>query len=445
LHRFMPEKLLPEDNRIVNESPEISVGERGGWIEALSNSFPALQNRNYKLYFFGQLISLIGTWLQIVAQGWLVLKLSNSAFLLGLVAALSTLPSLLFTLFGGVIVDWFPKKTILLFTQSSAMILAFILGILTWAHFINIWEIGVLSFLLGTVGAIDSPARQAFVPEMVNKDELTSAIALNSGVFNAARVIGPGVAGLLIALVGTGGAFIVNGLSYIAVIVALLMMRLEPRKQAQKTNALLAIKQGFSYSLAHPIIRTLILFTAVSSVFGWSYTTIMPIIAQNEFHLGADGLGYLYAATGLGALMATFLIAGFSKRIPPIIYIAGGSMLFAVSLIMFSFTTNFYWALVFLFFAGLGLLSQFAMMNTRIQSLVKGEFRGRVMSIYVFMFLGLAPIGNFEIGWLSEKTSTSFAIRLSAIVVFIFALIVFLRRNIITKAFNQYKSTNEAV
>ena len=390
----MPDKLSPDEMNIISESPEISVGENSGWVRNIAHSFPALQNRNYKLYFSGQLVSLIGTWLQVVAQGWLVLKLTNSAYLIGLTAALATLPSLLFTLLGGVIVDWFPKKKILLFTQGSAMVLAFILGGLTVAHIITIEEICVLAFLLGTVNAIDAPARQAFVPEMVNREELTSAIALNSGAFNTARVIGPGVAGLLIALVGTGGAFIINGLSYIAVIIALLKMNTPERPMQKKTDALKAIKQGFAYSFSHPVIRTLIVFTAVSSVFGWSYTTVMPLIAQNEFHSGAAGLGYLYAATGLGALMATFLIAGFAKRVAPIVFIAGGSMLFAVSLILFSYTTNFTLALVLLFFAGLGLLSQFAMMNTRIQSLVKSEFRGRVMSIYVFMFVGLSPLGG---------------------------------------------------
>ena len=439
----MPNKPNPDETNIINESAEISVGENSGWVQAIGNSFPAFKNHNYKLYFSGQLISLIGTWLQIVAQGWLVLKLTNSAILIGLVAALATLPSLLFTLFGGVIVDWFPKKKILLFTQSSAMVLAFILGILTVAHIINVGEICVLAFLLGTVNAIDAPARQAFVPEMVSKEELASAIALNSGAFNTARVIGPGVAGLLIALVGTGGAFIINGLSYIAVIIALLKMNTQSRVSKRNTNALRAIQQGFIYSFSHPVIRTLIVFTAVSSVFGWSYTTIMPIIAQNEFHVEAAGLGYLYAATGLGALMATFLIAAFAKRVEPVMFIAGGSMLFAVSLILFSYTTNFTLALVLLFFAGLGLLSQFAMMNTRIQSLVKSEFRGRVMSIYVFMFIGLAPLGNFEIGWLSEKAGTSFAIRLGAIIVFIFAFIVFLRRNKITGAFNKYQEQGQ--
>jgi len=439
----MPDKLSPDEMNIISESPEISVGENSGWVRNIAHSFPALQNRNYKLYFSGQLVSLIGTWLQVVAQGWLVLKLTNSAYLIGLTAALATLPSLLFTLLGGVIVDWFPKKKILLFTQGSAMVLAFILGGLTVAHIITIEEICVLAFLLGTVNAIDAPARQAFVPEMVNREELTSAIALNSGAFNTARVIGPGVAGLLIALVGTGGAFIINGLSYIAVIIALLKMNTPERPMQKKTDALKAIKQGFAYSFSHPVIRTLIVFTAVSSVFGWSYTTVMPLIAQNEFHAGAAGLGYLYAATGLGALMATFLIAGFAKRVAPIVFIAGGSMLFAVSLILFSYTTNFTLALVLLFFAGLGLLSQFAMMNTRIQSLVKSEFRGRVMSIYVFMFVGLSPLGNYEIGWLSEKEGTSFAIRLGAIIVFIFAFIVFMRRNRITEAFNKYQGQDQ--
>src|SRR6185437_7149335 len=267
-----------EEEYILNESPEISVGERGGWISGILTAFPALQNKNYRLYFGGQLISLIGTWLQIVAQGWLVLQLTNSAFLIGLITALSTLPTLFLTLFGGVIVDQFPKKIILLFTQSAAMVLAFILGVLTVLNVITVWEIGLIAFLLGSVNAIDSPARQAFVSEMVDKEQLPSAIALNSGIFNAARVIGPSVAGLLIALIGTGGAFIVNGISYIAVIIALVIMRTSSNPVRKKINAIKAIREGLKYSFSHPIIRTLILFTGVSSIFGWSYTTVMPVI-----------------------------------------------------------------------------------------------------------------------------------------------------------------------
>src|SRR6478735_3367352 len=292
----MSEKLKQEEKYIINESPEISVGENTSWINQLAKAFPALQNKNYKAYFSGQLVSLIGTWLQIVSQGWLVLQLTNSALQVGIIAALSTLPSLFLTLFGGVIVDQFSKRKILLFTQTAAMVLAFTLGMLTLTGVVTVWMIGICAYLLGVVNAIDSPARQAFVSEIVTKEQLPSAIALNSGIFNAARVIGPSIAGLLIALIGTGGAFITNAITYIAVIWVLNKMQVIEPPHKKKLEVIKAIKDGLSYSFTHPIIRTLIIFTGVSSIFGWSYTTLLPIIARETFHLGAAGLGYLYAA-----------------------------------------------------------------------------------------------------------------------------------------------------
>src|SRR5665811_1968881 len=388
------------------------------WINKLSSSFPALQSRNYKLYFSGQLISLIGTWLQIIAQGWLVLKLTNSAYLIGLIAALSTLPSLLFTLFGGVIVDRFPKRKILLITQSCAMVLALILGILTILKIITIWQIGLLAFLLGLVAAVDAPARQAFVPEVVTKDQLPSAIALNSG------------------------AFIINGISYIAIIIALLNMRVKNIAKYKKQHPLIAIKEGLSYSFTHPLIRTLIILTGISSIFGWSYTTLMPFIAQNKFHLDATGMGSLYVAAGLGALLAAIFISVFSKKVSPVIFIIGGNMLFALNLILFSNTTHLHFALPLLFMAGFGLICQFATINTTIQILVKDEFRGRVMSIYAVSYLGLAPIGNFEVGWLSEKWGTDFAMSFGAVIVFISGLTIYLARNKIREAYLKYKKTD---
>lgn len=430
-----------EEESIISESPELNVGENLSWVSVVFSAFPAFGNSNYRLYFAGQLISLTGTWLQIVAQGWLVLKLSNSAFQIGLIAALSTFPSFLFTLYGGVIVDRFDKKKILIWTQSGAMVLALILGVLTVLKIITVPEIGLLAFLLGVVNAIDAPARQAFVPEMVGREQLPSAIALNSAIFNTARILGPGIAGLCIALVGTGGAFILNGLSYIAVVIALLMMHVThmPRS-GKKTHALAAIKEGFKYAFSHPIIRILVIFTGVTSVFGWSYTTLMPLIAQNEFHLGAAGLGYMYAAGGAGAMLSVLVISAFSQRVQPVMFIAGGSMLFATSLILFSYTHSLHIAMVLLFTAGFGLLLQFAMMNTRIQSLVKSELRGRVMSIYVFMFVGLTPLGNFEIGWLAEKMGTNFAIRTGAIIVLLFAIYVFIQSKRILAQYEEYRS-----
>jgi MFS family permease len=415
------------------------ANENNNWLNKLSSAFPALQSRNYKLYFSGQLFSLVGTWLQIVAEGWLVLTLTNSAFLIGLVAALATLPSLLFTLFGGVIVDRFQKRKILLLTQSSAMVLALIYGTLTLLKVINIWEIGLLAFLLGLVSAVDAPARQAVVSELVNNDQLPSAIALNSGAFNSARVIGPAVAGILIAITGPGGAFILNGISYIAVIIALLNIRLKKISSRKKQNAFIAIKEGLNYSFSHPIIRTLIILTGISSIFGWSYTTLMPYIAHNKFHLDAAGLGSLYMATGFGALTATIIISIFSKKVSPVLFIIGGNMLFATSLLIFSNISNVHISLLLLFLAGFGLISQFSTINTTIQSLVKDEFRGRVMSIYVLMFMGLAPVGNFEVGWFSQKWGTGFAISFGAVIVFLSGLTIFLARHRIREAHTKYK------
>ncbi|OGE26483.1 MFS transporter [Candidatus Daviesbacteria bacterium RIFCSPHIGHO2_02_FULL_39_12] len=415
------------------------------YLKRLFAVFPVLNNKNYRLYFLGQLVSLIGTWLQIVAQGWLVLQLTNSPFLVGLVAAIGSLPTLLFSLFGGVIIDRFPKKQILMLTQISSMTLAFILGILTVFDLITVWQIGILAFLLGVVNALDIPTRQAFVPEMVIKNELPSAISLNAGTFNAARVIGPGLAGFLIAIMGTGGAFILNGISYIAVIIALILIQVEDKVFKTDLHPLAAIKEGISYSFTHPIIRTLLIFVGVVSVFGWSYTTIMPVIAQNTFHQGATGLGYLYAAAGLGALMATFVVSIFANKFSPLFFIIGGNSLFAMSLILFTFTTNFNLALILLFFAGLGLLTEYAMMNTTVQHLVADSVRGRVMSIYVLMFLGLSPLGNFEIGYLSEKFGTEIAIRIGAIIVFLFGTLVFFYRKRISTQYAEYNQKNHLI
>ena len=426
---------MEHEEDILHESQDISIGGNYSWVTRLKSAIPAFQNRNYKLYFFGQLISLTGTWLQVVAQGWLVLKLTDSAYYLGVIAALSSLPSLFLTIFGGVIVDQFPKKRILLLTQTSSMILAFVLGFLTVFKVITVWEIGIIAFLLGVVNAIDSPARQSFVPEIVTKEQLPSAIALNSSIFNAARVIGPGIAGILIALIDTGGAFIINGISYIAVLIALLSMKLNIPFKKKKINPFIAIKEGIAYSFSHPVIRTLMILIGVCSIFGWSYTTILPIIAQNKFHVGAEGLGYLYAAVGLGAVLGTIIIAVYSKRFSPLLFIVGGNMLFAICLLLFSFVNKIHFALPLLFVAGYGLISQFAMVNTTIQRLVKNELRGRVMSIYVLMFIGLSPLGSYQIGYLSEIIGTDIAIRISAIIVFSVGFTVFLYRRKILKAY----------
>ena len=436
-----PQKRYDEEDRYIqSESSEIAVGQ-SIYLEKIFDFFPALKNRNYKLYFSGQLISLIGTWLQVVAEAYLVYTLTHSAFWVGLVTALATLPTLFLSLIGGVIVDRFPKRKIMFFTQGSSMVLALIYGSLALTH-INVFEISILAFLLGIVTAVDTPARQVLVSEILSSEQLSSGIALNSGAFNSARVIGPAVAGFLIALVKPGGAFLLNGVSYIAVLVALYSMNLHEEVSPKQLHPLEAIKEGIDYSLSHPLIRVLLLFAGVVSIFGWSYSTLMPIIADKTFHVGPSGLGYLYAAAGAGALMATFAIAGFSKRFSPLIFIIGGNFLFAVAIFLFTFTSNFEVALLLLFFAGLGLLSNFATLNTTIQHTVSDEVRGRVMSIYALMFLGLSPVGNFEIGWLSERIGIANGIRIGTVIVFLFGLIVFMNRNKIISAYKEYRKNN---
>lgn len=432
------------DSSVYDQSQEISVGEDLSWADKLLNAFPAFKSRNYQLYFWGQLVSLIGTWLQIVAEGWLVLQLTNSAFLIGLVTALATLPSLLFSLIGGVIVDRFPRKTILLCTQISAMVLALLYGTLTVTHLITIYEICVLAFLLGVVNAVDIPARQAFVVELVGQEGLQSAIALNSGMFNAARVVGPSVAGLLIAWIGSGGAFLLNGISYIAAIGALLLMHVIYHKPTmQHQHPLQSIKEGLVYAFNHPVIRTLLIFTGIVSIFGWSYSTIMPYIAKHTFGLDAAGLGYLYAASGLGALLGTVLISAFAKKWGATVFIFGGSVIFCLSLIAFTLTSHLGIATVLLFAAGVGLLSQFATINTTIQQMVEDSMRGRVMALYSLMFLGLSPLGSFEIGWVAEYVSPAFAVRIGAGIVLLFTGYLFLSRNKIRAQHAEYQETKK--
>lgn len=424
------------------EAGEISLGEREGWFGKIRGAFPAFESKNYQYYFIGQFVSLIGTWLQMVAEGWLVLQLTNSPLLIGLVGALGLVPSLLFSLFGGVIVDRFPKKNILLFTQYSAMILALLYGFLTVFHFINIVEIMVLAFLLGMVTAVDIPARQAFAVELVGKESLPSAIALSSGMFNAARVVGPAIAGFLIAFVGSGGAFLLNGVSYIAAIIALYLIHVKDTPIQMHDSPLRAIKEGVVYAFAHPIIRTLLLFTGIVSIFGWSYSTIMPYIAKHTFHLDATGLGYLYAAGGLGALSGSIAISALAKRIGAGKFIIGGSILFVLALFVFSVTSSTILAAVVLFIAGVGLLTQFATINTTIQQMVEDHMRGRVMSLYSLMFLGLAPVGSFEIGFLADHVGTSLAIQMNIALVALYLVYFYFSRGKVRKAHQAYKEAS---
>jgi MFS family permease len=323
------------------------------------------------------------------------------------------------------------------------MVLALTLGILVILNLINVVIICVFAFLMGTVNALDAPARQSFVSTLVNKQQLASAIALNSGIFNAARAIGPGIAGLLIASVGSGVAFILNGVSYLAVITALVFIHIEERPSQKIVKPFHAIRDGIRYSFSHPVIRVLMIFTAVLSVFAWPYSTMMPVIARTVYHLDAQGLGYLYSATGLGALVATYLVGKYGNKLSPIVFISAGNIVFTVSQMLFGINDSSIFALLLLLLTGLGLLSQTAMINTLIQGLVRNDFRGRVMSIYILMFVGLAPLGNFFIGYMTETFGISLAIVSNATIVLTFGLIVYTYKKKIRIAYKRYKKENK--
>lgn len=425
----------------VPEIAEVTAGTNTA-VAGRVASFPALQNKNYRYFFFGQFASVIGTWMQIVAQGWLVLQFTTSPVILGLVAALATAPSLMFSLFGGLIVDKNNKKRVLYFTQAANFTLSLSLGLLTLFNLITLPILGAFAFCMGTVNAIDAPARQAFVSQIVTREQLASAIALNSSIFNAARAIGPAVSGLLIAYVGTGVAFLCNAASYVILIFALTFIPYVEKANKLPANPFRAIADGIKYTFQHPLIRVLIIYTGVLSVFGWSYSTLMPLIAKTRFNLEARGLGYLYAATGLGSLLATYLVGTMSKKYGPTVFIIGGNVIFGLAMITFSLVSNLIPALPMLFFIGMGLLLQASTMNTLIQSVVKNEYRGRVMSVYVLMFLGFAPFGNFEVGYLSEHIGIHATMIINSLVVIIFGVIVFSFRNRIRSAYRQYNHSN---
>ena len=433
--------LSAEESPINNPfKPESQRGQ--GVSGQLLSAFPAFRSRNFRRYFPGQVISMIGTWIQMVAQGWLVLEITGSAFDVGVVAAASTLPTLFLSLLGGVIVDRYPKRTILLWTQSSAMLLAFILGIFAMTGMVTIWIIIVLSFLLGCVNALNVPALQAFLSEIVDREELSSAIAMNSAIYNGSRVIGPAIAGFLISATGTGVAFIVNGVSFFAVILALLSMTDLPKEVGEKVSIhpLQSIKEGLKYSWEHPLIRTIVLFIAVIAIFAWSYVTMLPVIAKHRFGMGASGLGYLYGVSGLGSVVGTVVVSIYSIKIDRMVFIAGGNILFALALIGFTLTTLLPVAFLFLFIAGFGLVAAVSTMSATIQSTVDDRFRGRVMSLYMMVFMGFMPIGNLEIGYLSEHFGTGFAIRIGCVVTILASLLLVYSGKSVRTAYHRYKA-----
>jgi MFS family permease len=374
--------------------------------------FRALQHRNYRLFFSGQGISLIGTWMQQIAMGWLVYRMTNSAFLLGLIGFSSQICILFISPFAGVLSDRMNRHRILIATQSLAMVQAFILATLTLTGTIAVHHIVILSLFLGLVNSFDIPNRQAFVVELVEKrEDLGNVIALNSFLFNGARLVGPSIAGILISILGEGMCFLLNGVSFIAVIIALLAMKvIFNKREKEKTQVLKGLKEGFAYAFGFPPIRSIIFFLGWISVMGMACTTLMPIFAKDILHGGSQTYGFLMAAIGVGAIIGAIYLASRKSVLGLGRIIAIASGIFGMGLISFSLSRILWLSLFLLLLAGFGMMVHLASSNTILQTMVDDDKRGRVMSIYSMAFMGMAPFGSLAGGSLAARIGASYTL-----------------------------------
>jgi len=370
--------------------------------------FRSLHYRNYRLFFGGQSISLIGTWIQRIAMPWLVYDISHSVVLLGVVGFASQIPTFLLASFAGVIVDRSNRYHILIATQVLAMLQALALASLFFVHTLQVWHIIALSIILGIINAFDVPARQSFLVEMVEKKgDLGNAIALNSSMVNGARLLGPSIAGVLIAVAGEGTCFLINGLSYIVVIVSLLRMRVIPKIRIKRTTKVIhELREGFKYTFGFIPIKSIILLLAVVSLMGMSYSVLMPVFAKEILHGNSHTFGFLMGGSGLGALTGALYLAsrknaaGLEKLIPI------SAVFFGLGLIALSLARIFWLSLMMMVATGLGMMLVMASSNTVIQTVVDDNKRGRVMSFYAMAFMGTAPFGSLLSGGLAKIIGT---------------------------------------
>jgi MFS family permease len=399
---------------VVQEKP---VNNNNNFSSRIKIIFRSLQYRNYRLFFTGQSISLIGTWMQRIAMPWLVYHLTGSAFLLGVVSFAGQIPTFLLSPFAGVLSDQFNRYRVLLVTQVVSLVQALILAILAITGVIQIWHIVVLSIALGCINAFDVPSRHAFVIEMVEKkDDLGNAIALNSLMFNGARLIGPSVAGIMLATTGEGVCFLINAVSYVFVISSLLMMKVEKREVKKKVNNLFKdMKEGLDYTFGFAPIKYLILLLGLVSLMGSSYQVLMPVFAKEILHGGSDTFGFLMGAAGFGALIGAVYLASQETVIKLGRLIPAATALFGFGLIILSFIKLVSFSIILMIFIGLGLMLQTAASNTVLQTITDDDKRGRVMSFYSMAIMGTAPFGSLLAGTLAKFISTPAAILIGGV------------------------------
>ena len=376
----------------------------------------ALSYRNFRLFFFGQGVSLIGTWMQSVALGWLVLDITNSPFAVGLNQALRSSGVLLFTLYAGVVVDRVDKRRLIVWTQALQMLEALALAALVWTGRVTTWQVMLLAVLFGIINAFDIPGRQAFIAELVGKNDLMNAIALNSSMFNAARIVGPAVAGVVIGAAGVGMCFFLNGVSYLAVIAGLLAMRLPPfERQPVRVTAWQGLREAIGFIRGDARVSALVVLVAVFSVLGFPFIVLMPVVARDVLHTDARGYGLLMAGVGVGAMLGALALALAGQRVHKGATLLGSGAAFGVLLVLFAAAPSVSLALALLALDGCAMIITTALANTMLQTLVPDELRGRVMAFYAFVFVGMAPLGAFQAGLVAEHAGAPFAIALGGV------------------------------
>jgi len=376
--------------------------------------FSSLRHWNFRLFWSSQFISMTGTWMQSLGRGWLVLELTNQPFWLGAVGAAGTFPILFFALAGGVVADRYPKRSVLVCTNALSTVITLALAVLTHGGWVTVWQVMALAFVLGTIKAIEMPAHQSFVVEMVGKGDLMNAIALNSSSFNTARVIGPAVAGVTIAVAGIAACFYLNALSYIPVLVAFWFMRELPAPRPRKSRSLADdFREGFSFVRGERRVQALVALVAVASLFGFPYLVMMPAFARDIFHVGPGGLGGMLALSGGGSVAGALILAARSNRGGKGRMAVAAGLVFASSLSLFALSSQRVVAFPALVAAGWGMVTLVAPANTLVQSIVPDELRGRVMSLFSLVLLGMMPLGSLLVGAMAGTIGTPAAVALS--------------------------------
>lgn len=390
---------------------------------SLAQTFSALKYRNYQLFFVGQLISLIGTWMQNVSQPWLVYDLTKSPIYLGIVSFASAVPILFLSVWAGVFVDRVPKRKLLMITQSLAMTQAFLLAADVFLGWVQPWHIVIFAFALGTINAFDAPTRQSFVVEMVGKEDLQNAIGLNAAIFQGARIIGPSIAGILLAAIGPAWCFFLNGVSFIAVIYCLSQMSVKPTVGSKRgANPVAQMREGLGYIRRNQTILTLLVITAVSNIFAFGYSALMPAFARDVLRGGPETLGWLSASVGVGALTGALIVASLGNFKYKGVLLTAGNLFFPTMVLCFAASNVLPLSMLILVGAGLGFMIQNAMANTLVQMNVPDDLRGRVMSVYMLVFQGFFPIGSLMSGTIAQTFSIPIGAAFGGTIAFIAGL-----------------------